>query len=161
MSNRRSLRRRRRALALPVLILPSLIICAAAIAAQPLKGRTYAGTINQVFNGKVVNEFPFSFGVSANGKKVKKFNLGASVPIYCEGGGFGGASGGSATVTKAGTFKAKLPIIFTPTHEHQGFVTITGKFGAKGTESGSLSTEFANAKIKSCDGTSRYRTTAQ
>ncbi len=153
-------RRGHRALAVPILVLLSLAICAAAIAAQPLKGKTYAGTINQLFNGKVVNEFPFSFSVSANGKKVKRFSL-ASVPIYCEGGGFGGVSGGSATVTKAGTFKAKLPIVFTPTHEHQGFVTITGKFGKSGTESGSLSTEFAKASVKSCDGSSRYATTAE
>ena len=159
MPNLSILRRGHRALAVPILALLSLSICAVAIAAAPLKGKTYAGTINQELNGKVVNELPFSFSVSANGKKVKRFSLG-SVPIYCEGGGFGGVSGGSATVSKAGNFKAKLPIIFAPTHEHQGFVTITGKFGKNGTESGSLSTEFTKASVKSCDGSSRYTTTA-
>jgi hypothetical protein len=153
------LSRRRRMVALPALALLGLTICAAALAAHPVKGKTYSGTINQAFNGKVVNQFPISFSVSTTGTKVMKFTLPSNVPIYCEGGGFGGASGGSATVSKAGTFKAKLPIIFTPTHEHQGFVTITGKFKAKGAESGSISTEFT--KVKSCDGTSQYTTKAE
>lgn len=161
MPNLSILRRGHRVFALPILLLLSLAICAAALAAHPLKGKTYTGTINQVFNGQVVNEYPFSFSVSKTGSKVMKFTVPTSVPIYCEGGGFGGASGGSATVTKAGTFKAKVPIIFTPTHEHQGFVTITGKFGKKGTESGSVSTEFAKGNLKSCNGTSRYTTTAE
>jgi hypothetical protein len=135
------------------------LVCAVALAAHPAKGKTYAGTINQSFNGKVVNQFPISFAVSQNGKKVKKFSLPSNVPIYCEGGGFGGVSGGSATVTKAGTFKIKLPIVFAPTHEHQGFATITGKFGPKKTESGSIATEFT--KVKSCNGSSSYSTKAE
>jgi hypothetical protein len=145
--------------ALVLLALSSLSVCAVALAAHPAKGKTYTGTINQSFGGKVVNQFPISFSVSKNGKKVKKFSLPSNVPIYCEGGGFGGASGGSAAVSKAGTFKIKLPIIFAPTHEHQGFVTITGKFGPKKAEAGTISTEFT--KTKSCDGTSPYTTTAE
>lgn len=142
-----------------LLALASLSICAVAVATHPAKGKTYAGAINQSFDGKVVNSFPISFSVSQNGKKVKKFILPSSIPIYCEGGGFGGVSGGSASITEAGTFKVKLPIIFAPTHQHQGFVTITGKFRPKKVESGSITTEFT--KVKSCNGTSKYSTTAK
>lgn len=145
--------------AIALLVLASLSICAAALAAHPAKGKTYTGTIDQAFNGKIVNRFPISFSVSQNGGTVKKFTLPSNIPIYCEGGGFGGVSGGSASVTKAGTFKVKLPIVFAPTHERQGFAIITGKFGPKKAESGSITTEFT--KAKSCNGTSKYSTSAK
>jgi hypothetical protein len=138
----------------------SLSICAVALAVQPAKGKTYTGTISQSLNGgEVVNTLSIAFAVAKNGKKVQHFSLPSNVPFYCEGGGFGGVSGGSAKVTKTGTFKVKLPIVFAPTHEHQGFVTITGKFRPNKVESGSITTEFT--KLKSCDGKSPYSAAAK
>ncbi|MBA3865749.1 MAG: hypothetical protein H0X42_05300 [Solirubrobacterales bacterium] len=148
--------RRRAAATLAVLTLAALGLSAVAQAANPTKGKTYTGAINIVVGGKVVTTFPISFAVSQSGTKVQKFALPSNVPIYCEGGGFGG---GSAAVTNAGTFKLKLPIIFTPTHEHQGFATITGKFKPNKRESGTIATEFT--KAKSCNGSSKYSTTAE
>jgi hypothetical protein len=137
----------------------SLSICAAAPAANPQKGKTYSGTIKQSFSGsQVVNQFPISFTVSKNGKKVGSFKLPSNVPIYCQGGGFGGVSGGSASVSK-GKFKAKLPIVFAPTHEKQGFAIITGAFKSGGRESGSVTTAFT--KAKDCNGKSPYTTKAK
>jgi hypothetical protein len=142
------------------LAIVSLSICAVALAAHPAKGKTYTGTISQSFKGsEVVNPLPISFAVSKSGKKVQHFSLSSNVPFYCEGGGFGGVSGGSAKVTNTGTFKVKLPIVFAPTHEHQGFAIITGKFRPKKGVKGSITTEFT--KIKSCGGKSPYTATAK
>lgn len=135
-------------------LLAALAIGAAA--AHPAKGKTYSGSIKRLAGANVT--FPISFEVSANGKKVHDFSLPSGYPVYCEGGGFGEAQDATAKITSKGAFTAKLPIYFAPTHQHQGFVKITGKFGKKGHESGKAITEFTTSKT--CNGTSKYSTKA-
>lgn len=91
-------------------------------------------------------------------RKVHDFSLPSGYPVYCEGGGFGEAQDATAKISSKGTFTAMLPIYFAPTHDHQGFVKITGKFGKKGHESGKAITEFTTSKT--CNGTSKYTTKA-
>lgn len=143
------------ALFLGVLLLGSAI----APAAQPAKGKAYSGQVNFVVGGMVVNTYPISFKVSGNGKKVGQFSLPEGYPIYCEGGGFGTAQKATAKITSNGTFRAKLPILFEPTNQDQGFVEISGKFGAKKHESGTVTTDFT--KSSTCNGASKYKTQAK
>jgi hypothetical protein len=121
-------------------------------AAHPAKGKTYSGSINRLAGANTT--FPISFEVSKNGKKVQDFSLPSGYPVYCEGGGFGEAQTATAKISSKGIFTAKLPIYFAPTHDQQGFVKITGKFGKQGHEGGTAVTEFSD--FKTCNGTSRY-----
>lgn len=147
-------------LAASALVLGALLLGSAfALAAHPAKGKTYSGEIQRVIGGKVVGTFPISFKVSSNGKKVSQFSLPSGYPVYCEGGGFGTTQKASAKITSKGRFKAKLPIYFEPTNSHEGFVKVSGKFGAKKHESGTVITEFTNSPI--CNGTSKYKTRAK
>jgi hypothetical protein len=132
------------------------VVAGTADAAHPIKGKTYSGSIQRVAGGNIT--FPITFEVSKNGKKVHDFSLPSGYPVYCEGGGFGEAQDATAKISSKGTFTAKLPIYFAPTHDHQGFVKITGKFGKKGHESGKVITEFSTSKT--CNGTSKYTTGA-
>jgi hypothetical protein len=136
---------------LAVLIVAVAAANGSAGAAHPAKGKLYSGSIK-----RLGGTFPISFEVSKNGKKVHDFSLPSGYPVYCEGGGFGEAQDATAKVSKRGTFTAKLPLYFAPTHERQGFLKITGKFGKKGHESGKAITDFTRAK--SCNGTSKYTT---
>jgi hypothetical protein len=121
-------------------------------AAHPVKGKTYSGSIKRLAGANTT--LPITFEVSSNGKKVQDFSLPSGYPVYCEGGGFGETQDVTAKISSKGTFTAKLPIYFAPTHDHQGFVKITGKFGKKGNESGTAITEFSS--FKTCNGTSKY-----
>ncbi|HEX3692848.1 MAG TPA: hypothetical protein VHU13_05835 [Solirubrobacteraceae bacterium] len=131
----------------------ALVVAAGALAAKPIKGATYSGTIKRTSNVT----YTISFKVSANGKKVSDFRLLSGYPVYCEGGGFGEVKSASGKVTDKGTFTVKLPIYFAPTHQHQGFVIVTGSFGEHGKESGKVKTDFT--KAATCNGTSSYSTT--
>jgi hypothetical protein len=133
-----------------VLIAALAIGAGSATAAHPAKGKTYSGSIKHLANVT----YTIAFEVSANGKKVHDFSLPSGYPVYCEGGGFGEAQDATAKISSKGTFTAKLPIYFAPTHDHEGFVKITGKFGKKGHESGKVITEFSTADT--CNGTSKY-----
>lgn len=124
-----------------------------ALAAKPVHNATYSGQISRTSNVT----YSISFKVSANGKHVSKFVLTNGYPVYCQGGGFGAVQPGSGTISKRGTFQVKLPIFFAPTHEHQGFVIVTGTFGRHGKEHGRVRTDFTTAM--SCNGTSGYSTT--
>lgn len=127
---------------------------AVALAASPIKGATYQGKLKLPH---ATNEtFPISFKVSANGKRVSKFTLLHGYPVYCQGGGFGQMQPASGTITNSGKFSVKLPIVFTPTHQHQGFVIVTGTFAKHGKESGTVVTDFTGHV---CNGTSTYTTT--
>lgn len=137
---------------LVVLIVALAVGVGSANAAHPAKGKTYSGSIKSRPGGNVT--FTISFQVSKNGKKVHDFSLPSGYPVYCEGGGFGEAQDATAKVSSKGTFTAKLPIYFAPTHDHEGFVKITGKFGKKGHESGKVITEFSTSDT--CNGTSKY-----
>ncbi len=137
-----------------LLVLIAALVAGAvsANAAHPAKGKTYSGSVKRLAGANIT--FPISFQVSKNGKKVHDFSLPSGYPVYCEGGGFGEVQKATAKVSSKGTFTAKLPIYFAPTHQHQGFVKITGKFGKKGHESGKVITEFSTSDT--CNGTSKY-----
>jgi hypothetical protein len=135
---------------LVVLIAALALGAAGADAAHPAKGATYSGSIKRLSNVTYL----ITFEVSKNGKKVRDFSLPSGYPVYCEGGGFGEVQDATAKISSKGAFTAKLPIYFAPTHEHQGFVKITGKFGKKGHESGKAITEFSTSKT--CNGSSKY-----
>lgn len=126
---------------------------AAVALAAPIRHATYRGTIERASN--VI--FHISFKVSANGRRVSGFALPNGYPVYCQGGGFGSVQAASGTITARGTFKVKLPIVFAPTHQHQGFVIVTGRFAKHGGESGKVTTAFTKYKI--CNGTSSYAAT--
>jgi hypothetical protein len=130
-----------------------LVGTAAALAAKPIKGATYRGGIKRSSNVT----YSISFKVSANGKRVGSFSLPNGYPVYCQGGGFGQAQAGSGKVSKTGKFTVKLALYFAPTHQHQGFVIITGKFGKHGKESGTVTTDFTTSHV--CNGTATYTTT--
>ncbi len=133
-----------------VLIAALAVGAVGASASHPAKGRTYSGSIERLANVT----YPIAFEVSKSGKKVHDFSLPSGYPVYCEGGGFGEVQGATAKISSKGTFTARLPIYFAPTHEHQGFVKITGKFGKKGHESGKAITDFSTSNT--CNGTSKY-----
>ena len=125
---------------------------AVAFAATPIKGATYEGKIARTSNVT----YSISFKVSANGKRVSSFTLTNGYPVYCQGGGFGAVQQASGTIAKNWTFDVKLPIYFSPSHQHQGFVIISGSFAKHGKESGKVMTDFTHGTT--CNGTSRYAT---
>lgn len=129
-----------------------LIAAGTALAGNVIRGATYSGKINKTSN--VV--FAISFKVSGNGKKVSDFKV-ATLPVYCQGGGFGTPRTATAQISKKGTFTVKLPIYFAPRNSTQGFLKLTGKFAKHGKESGQATTEFTGSA--SCNGTSSYSTT--
>jgi hypothetical protein len=131
----------------------ALVAASGALAAKPTKGATYSGKINKVSNVA----FTIKFKVSSDGTHVGGFSL-TDLPVYCQGGGFGQPLTRSAKITKSGTFKAKLPIYFAPTHSTEGYLNVTGKFAKGGKESGKVTTTFTH--VKTCDGTSTYSTKA-
>ena len=120
-----------------------------ALAAKPVAGASYAG--------KTIVKYPaaVSFKVSANGKRV----TGLTVPVVlgCQGGGIAPAKPGSATITANGKFSATLFL-----RSPLGKVTpqkeiVTGTFGKRGHESGTIKSVFTSA---GCGTTVRYSTTA-
>ncbi len=127
---------------------------AVALAANQIKGATYKGKVALPHASNVT--MAIRFKVSANGKRVGNFTLPNGYPIYCQGGGFGAPRSASGAITKEGTFTVKLPLIFAPTHQHQGFVIVTGKFAKHGKESGKVKTAFTHSS--SCNGTAGYST---
>jgi hypothetical protein len=130
---------------------------ALASSAKPVHGATYAGEITRVVHsmGKTFrNKLPISFAVSANGKSVSAFTFTSFYPIYCQGGGFGSPQAKSAKVSEKGKFKVKLPLVFAPTHAHEGFLVVSGTFAKHGKVGGTVFTDFT--KSKTCNGTSKF-----
>jgi hypothetical protein len=138
-------------LAFVAIALATLALAAGALAAKPIKGATYSGKINRASNVT----YPISFKVTPNGTHVTAFKV-PTLPVYCQGGGFGTPQSVAAKITRTGSFKAKLPIYFAPAHSTQGNLIVTGKFAKGGKESGKVTTSFTH--VTSCDGTSSYST---
>jgi hypothetical protein len=144
---------------LAVTVVALFAVAAVAFAGKPVKGATYTGKITRVIRaaGKTYrSSFSISFNVSASGKKVSGFTLPQGYPVYCQGGGFASPQAGSGKISSKGKFTVKLPLYFAPTHQHQGFVIVTGAFGKRGAESGKVKTAFSKAKV--CNGTASYKT---
>jgi hypothetical protein len=134
-------------------------IALAAKPAKPVKGATYSGNITRVIKsgGKTFKStFPISFKVNKKGTKVSGFTLTNNYPIYCQGGGFGSPQAASGRISKKGAFKVKLPLYFAPAHQHQGFLIVSGKFGKRKKESGTVKTDFTTSST--CNGTAKYTT---
>ncbi len=130
---------------------------ALASSAKPVHGATYGGEITRVVHsmGKTFrNKLPISFAVSANGKKVSAFTFTSFYPVYCQGGGFGSPQPKSGEISSKGKFKVKLPLVFAPTHAHEGFLVVSGTFAKHGKVSGTVFTDFTKSKV--CNGTSKY-----
>jgi hypothetical protein len=125
----------------------SLVAATAAVAAKPVKGATYTGTISH-------GSLPITLKVSANGKSVN-VNV-RTPPLFCQGGGGGTTqSTKAATITRGGTFNAKISYLF---HGKVVFsAKVTGKFGPGRSESGKITAVY---KTASCSGTSSYSTHA-
>jgi hypothetical protein len=125
----------------------TLLPAVAALAAKPVKGATYRGTISR-------GSLPITLKVSGNGRSVK-VNV-PNPPLFCQGGGGGTTqSTKAATITNGGTFTAKISYAF------KGKVVfsakVTGKFGAARSENGKITATYKSA---SCSGTSSYSTHA-
>ena len=124
---------------------------AVAFAATPIKRATYEGKL------PYVQRHVFDQLQGERERKAREqFHARERLPVYCQGGGFGTVQKASGTIAKNGTFDVKLPIYFSPSHEHQGFVIITGSFTKHGKESGKVMTDFTHGTT--CNGTSRYAT---
>lgn len=129
---------------------------AVALAAAPQTGASYAGTLAAPRTSIAV-----SFAVSANGRKLTKLRI-SDIPLFCSGGGPPvPITFKAATISKAGTFKSTgVQHISTGplTGQLGARLSITGTFGAGGSEHGAVTVKFPTAK--SCDGTTTYSTHA-
>jgi len=128
-----------------------------ALAAKPSKGATYSGQIT-VHRGTITRNYPISLKVSASGRQVASFDV-SLYPVYCEGGGFGAPVSKTARISSKGTFRAALPLVFAPTHQNQGSLVVSGRFGPHHSLSGKVTTDFS--KSTSCNGTARFHATAR
>ena len=111
-----------------------------ALAAKQVRGATYVGHYKGV--ATEVNTEAISFKVSANGKKLT--GLSVSTPFKCGGGcgGVGSPSGGTARITREGTFTVKLKIPAPGGQGSEGTDTVTGTFHAHGKAGGTVTSHF-------------------
>jgi hypothetical protein len=120
-----------------VAVMAALVVAGVATASNATKGGSYVGSYSDGATNAI------SFKVSANGKQVIDLEL--STPIKCQGGcgGIGSASRASARISKNGTFKVKLNLVFPPgSTRSEGTETVTGKFLKHGTATGTVSSHF-------------------
>ncbi len=141
---------------LALAVLAVLLMTGAALAAAPVKGGSYAGSLIPSRDGVTV-----SFKVSANGKQVIGLST-SNIPLYCSGGGkpipirFK-----SATISSKGTFSStgKYLILEGPKKGQVGAnLKISGKFLKGGKERGTLTTSYVG--FSNCSGMSAYSTKA-
>jgi hypothetical protein len=108
-----------------------------ALAASPVKGGSYTGT----YKGKVGDSI--SFKVSSNGKRLT--GLYVSTPFKCSGGcgGVPAGTGGSAKITKKGTFKTKINLVGPGATKSIGTDTVVGTFLSHGRAKGTVTSHFS------------------
>jgi hypothetical protein len=132
----------------------AVLAAGVALAAKPVKGATYTGTITRDVG---TTTFPIRFKVSENRKNVSSFKLADAYPVYCQGGGFPTiGTGGSGRITKKGTFTVKLPLTNFMTKKPEGSIVVTAKFGVHGSASGKVTTAITGSFGKACNGTSPF-----
>ena len=121
-----------------------LATAAVALAANPVKGAKYSGTINA--NGGL----PISFKVTSNGKNVVKMKV-PQPPIFCSAGGPPPAQKRAkpAPISSTGSFKEKLQYVGGTT------LKVTGAFHRHHKESGKVTASWSAA---SCNGSALYST---
>lgn len=110
-----------------------------ALAAKQLRGATYVG----YYKGAAQTVEAVYFKVSPNGRKV--IDLSVDTPFKCAGGcgGVGTPKGGTAKISREGTFKVKLKIPAPgPGNKSEGTDTVTGTFHAHGRASGKVTSHF-------------------
>ena len=141
MSSSRHLRRRLCG-SVVVTAMATLAVAATATASNATRGASYVGSYSDGATDAI------AFKVSANGEKV--IDLDVSTPVKCQGGcgGIGSASGASASISKNGTFKVKLTLVFPPgSNKSEGTETVTGKFLKHGMATGTVSSHFKGGSI--------------
>ncbi len=109
---------------------------AVVLASNAAKGKSYVGSYAGAQSGTI------AFKVSANGKQV--IDLAVSTPFKCSGGCGGVVSpgGGTAKISKQGTFKATLELHAPGTGKVYGSDTVTGKFLTHGEATGTVTSHF-------------------
>jgi hypothetical protein len=127
----------------------TLLTAGVALAADQENGWTYSSPGESVY-----------FKVSTTGKKV--IDVYASTPVKCPSsvGGVGGiasASGGSATISRHGTFKVTIKQASFRGHKSAGTDTVTGTFLEHGQEKGKVTSHF-NSNTGICKATTRSYT---
>lgn len=134
------------------------VIGASALAATPLKGASYAGTLD----GSRA-PITISFHVSPSGGEVESLRI-SSLPMYCAGKGPPGApriSFHSAKISASGSFSSpgKDVIGASPLKGSvAATLVVTGSFAPGGHEGGTVTTTYGGP-AKKCGGRSSYRTT--
>jgi hypothetical protein len=140
--------------ALSITAIVAVLVTGVALAAKPVKGATYSGSITR---GVGTTTFPISFKVTKSGKHVSNFKLANAYPVYCQGGGFPTmGAGGFGRITKKKTFSVNLPLTNFMTKKPEGSIVVSGKFGAHGSASGKVKTAITGTFGKSCNGTSPF-----
>jgi hypothetical protein len=141
-----------RATSLSAAVLAAVLLFATvapALAAKPVKGATYNGTVKQ-------GSIPLLFKVSKSGKKVTKIKM-STLPLFCQGGG-----GPSVIKFNTARIKRKGTFSTTGTESTGGTVfaqaRISGKFTAHGGAKGSLKVTYL--KASSCSGKTTYTAAA-
>jgi len=122
-----------------IAVVATLASAGIALAAKQVKGATYVGH----YKGAAQTVEAVSFKVSSNGRKV--IDLSVQTPFKCNGGcgGVGTPTGGSARISRRGTFKVKLRIPAPgPGGKSEGTDTVTGTFHAHGKASGTVTSQF-------------------
>ena len=136
-----------------------VLVAAAALAAAPVKGGSYRGTLTGSRSAISV-----SFRVAHSGASIGQVTVSA-LPLYCPGKpppnariSFSGAPiNARGTFTAAGTDKIGAgPLKGSPI----ATLKLTGAFGANHTESGVLTTTLSGGSSAKCSGHSNYRTRA-
>lgn len=113
-----------------------LASAAVAVAAHQVHGATYEGAYKTGQTNAV------SFKVAVNGSRV--VDLDVDTPIKCGGGcgGFSNGIGGSAKITRKGTFTAKIKLTGPGSTRSIGYDKVTGTFLAGGHAKGTVSSHF-------------------
>lgn len=143
----------RRALRLtPALgLLLGLAFTSIALAVSLKKGATYAGKVAKAPG------LPLSLKVSSSGKTVTASMF--TIPAFCEGGGAGTKQiTKPASISKSGSFVAKISYEFVPEHKIIEKLTLSGKFSGK-KASGKATSEFLVAK--QCNGATTFTAKAK
>jgi hypothetical protein len=126
-------------------------LVAVALAASPVKGATYSGSLKDSATEIV------SFKVSASGKMVTNVKVTPFVPNHCGSGGTPPAESSKPARIKNGKFKATLNEE-TSNGAVSGTATVTGKFLAKGKVKGTVENPLPGAK--ECAGNFPYTASA-
>ncbi len=133
-------------LTLALALVLALSVSSIALAVSLKKGATY--------NGKVARApgLPLSLKVSSSGRTVTAKMV--TIPAYCEGGGAGTKPiTKAASISKSGSFVAKISYEFVPTHKIIEKLTLSGKFSGKKV-TGKATSEFLLAK--QCNGATTF-----